>query len=90
MWIIQYESNPTVSRYAGTLPVLLTNPDGAPASAKPPGVTEREGSTQGAPARDKPRRHFYQTDHHRSRSIASRDLWRGALRGDRRISSEVH
>ena len=49
MWIIQYESNLMVSRHAGTLPVLLTSPHGAPATAKPPGVSERTGSTPGCP-----------------------------------------
>ena len=49
MWIIQYESNLMVSRHAGTLPVLLTSPHGAPASAKPPGVSQRTGSTPGCP-----------------------------------------
>ena len=49
MWIIQYESNLMVSRHAGTLPVLLTSPHGAPATAKPPGVSERKSSPPGCP-----------------------------------------
>ena len=49
MWIIQYESNLMVSRHAGTLPVLLTSPHGAPATARPPGVSERKSSPPGCP-----------------------------------------
>ena len=49
MWVIQYESTLMVSRHAGTLPVLLTSPHGAPATAQPPGVSQRTGSTPGCP-----------------------------------------
>lgn len=49
MWTIQYETNQMVSRHAGTLPVLLTSPHGAPVTAKPPGVSQRTGSTPGCP-----------------------------------------
>jgi hypothetical protein len=38
-----------VSRHAGTLPVLLTSAHGAPVSAKPPGVSQRTGSSPGCP-----------------------------------------
>ena len=49
MWTIQYETNQMVSRHAGTLPVLLTSPHGAPVTAKPPGVSQRTGSSPGCP-----------------------------------------
>ena len=49
MWIIQYETNQMVSRHAGTLPVLLTCPHGAPVSAKPDGVSARTGRGPGCP-----------------------------------------
>ena len=49
MWTIQYETNQMVSRHAGTLPVLLTSPHGAPVTAKPPGVSQRAGSSPGCP-----------------------------------------
>jgi len=49
MWIIQYEENQMVSRHAGTLPVLLTCPHGAPVSAKPAGVSQRTGRGPGCP-----------------------------------------
>jgi N-formylglutamate amidohydrolase len=49
MWKIQYETNQMVSRHAGTLPVLLTCPHGAAATAKPPGVSQRSGTAPGCP-----------------------------------------
>ena len=49
MWTIQYETNQMVSRHAGTLPVLLTSPHGAPVTAKPAGVSQRAGSSPGCP-----------------------------------------
>jgi N-formylglutamate amidohydrolase len=47
MWTIDYEEKQMVSRHTGSLPVLLTCPHGA--TGKPPGVSQRTGSTPNCP-----------------------------------------
>jgi N-formylglutamate amidohydrolase len=47
MWTIEYEQTQMVSRHAGSLPVLLTCSHGG--TAKPPGVSQRTGSTPDCP-----------------------------------------